>query len=104
MPKIGVLGRRGEILPYLSAGFVPYESDDAEEATQQLLKAAAECAIVYVTPEFAAALSAEISRYAAAQTPAILALPEKEGGIGMEHLRRTAERAIGADILFREEN
>jgi len=101
--KIGVIGRRGEILTFQAAGFTAYEADTREEGADMLHKAAKECAIVFLSPLFAAELTEEIARYDGTLTPAILALPEKGGGIGMALLRQAAERAIGADILFREE-
>ena len=101
--KIGVVGKRGEILTFQAAGFATYEAADTKEAAILLDKAAAECAIVFLSPEYAAELKEEIARYDGSLVPAILALPEKGGGIGMAMLRQAAERAIGADILFREE-
>ncbi len=102
--KIGVIGRRGDVLTFQAAGFATYQAESVPEAAQMLQKAAGECTIVFLTPEYAAALPEEIARYETMLTPAVIALPEKGGGIGMAMLRRSAERAIGADILFREES
>ena len=81
--KIGVIGRRGDVLTYQAAGFAVYQAETVAVAEEMLHRAADECAIVFLTP-------------------AVIALPERGGGIGMQLLRQAAERAIGADILFRE--
>jgi len=103
MSKIGVIGNRGEVLTFQAAGFVIYEADTVEEAAVLLQKAAQECAILFISPAYASELEEETSRYASSLTPAIVPLPEKGGGVGMAMLRKSAERAIGADILFRED-
>ncbi len=46
-------------------------------------------------------MSAEISRYKDAVTPAVILIPGKEGslGIGLDAVKTAVERAVGADIL-----
>lgn len=100
--KIGVIGRRGDVLTYQAAGFAVYQAESCTEAADRLAVAAGECAIVFLTPEYATALREDVQKYDAQLTPAVIALPERGGGIGMQLLRQAAERAIGADILFRE--
>ena len=102
--KIGVIGRRGDVLTFQAAGFATYQAESLSEAAEMLKKSAEECAIIFLTPEYAAGLQEETARYDTMLTPAVIALPEKGGGIGMTMLRRAAEKAIGADILFREES
>lgn len=102
MSKIGVIGPRGEVMTFLAAGFAVYEAEDVSEAADTLRKAADECAILYLSPVYADALSAEIATYDGLVTPAILPLPEKDGGVGMRNLKKYVERAVGADILFKE--
>ena len=101
--KIGVIGRRGDVLTFQAAGFATYQAESVAAAAEMLKKAAAECAIVFLTPEYAGALPEEMAKYDTLLTPAVIALPEKGGGVGMAMLRRAAEKAIGADILFRDE-
>ena len=61
MSKIGVIGPRGEVMTFLAAGFAVYEAEDVSEAADALRKAADECAILYLSPVYADALSAEIA-------------------------------------------
>ena len=91
MSKIGVIGPRGEVMTFLAAGFAVYEAEDTTEAAAALQKAAGECAILYLSPA-----------YDGMVTPAILPLPEADGGIGMRNLKKYVERAVGADILFKD--
>ena len=58
-------------------------------------------AIIYLTEELAAGLEHEIARYKDALTPAIILIPGKSGslGIGMANVKKSVERAVGADIL-----
>lgn len=102
MSKIGVIGSRGEVMTFLAAGFTVYEARDCEEAAKILPAAAAECAVLFLTPVYAEALAEEIRAYDGMVTPAILSLPEKDGGAGMRNLKKYVERAVGADILFRD--
>ena len=54
-----------------------------------------------MTEQLAAKLEADIARYKDALTPAIILIPGKEGplGIGMANVKKSVERAVGADIL-----
>ena len=58
-------------------------------------------AIIYLPEELAAGMEAEIARYKDALTPAIILIPGKSGslGIGMANVKKSVERAVGADIL-----
>ena len=100
MYKIGVLGAREAVLPFLSAGLCVYEADSASVAASQLKAAVSDgCAIIFVTPDIAKAIPEAIDKYAFAPTPAVIPLPEEGGGYGMAILTRAVERAVGADIL-----
>lgn len=100
MYKIGVLGDRDTVMPFLAAGFCVYEADSATEAEKKLKLAVRDgCAIVFVQPAIAQEISEAIDKYASSPTPAVIPLPEAGGGYGMDILKRALERAVGADIL-----
>ena len=106
MSKIGILGGRDSVLGLLSIGFVAMPVKDEHEARHALHKLAAEdCAVIFVTEEYAAPLAEDISKYKDSPTPAVVVIPGAGGseGLGMAALRAASERAIGADILFKEE-
>ena len=100
MSKIGILGGRDSVLGFLSIGFVAMPVKDEHEARHALHKLAAEdCAVIFVTEEYAAPLAEDISKYKDSPTPGA----GGSEGLGMAALRAASERAIGADILFKEE-
>lgn len=106
MSKIGILGGRDSVLGFLSIGFVAMPVKDEQEARRALQKLAAEdCAVIFVTEEYAVPLAEDIAKYKDTQTPAVVVIPGAGGsrGIGMAALKSASERAIGANILFKDE-
>jgi len=102
MYKIAVLGDRDSVLGFRALGLDVFSTDSAEQARPILHRLAKEgYAIIYLTEQLAAGLTAEMARYKDELTPAIILVPGKEGslGIGMENIKTAVERAVGADIL-----
>ena len=102
MYKIAVLGDKDSVLGFRALGLEVFPADSADQARPILHRLAREgYAIVYLTEQLAAGLSAEIARYKDELTPAIILIPGKEGslGIGMANIKTAVERAVGADIL-----
>ena len=100
--RIAVLGDRDSVLGFKALGLDVYPPETAEEARPILHRLAREdTAILYLTEQLAAGLEAEIARYKDALTPAIILIPGKAGslGIGMANVKKSVERAVGADIL-----
>ncbi len=103
MYKIGVIGDGDRVRCFMAAGFSVYEADDAVSASKKLKAAKNDgCAVIYITPELARELSEEIKKYSSETIPAIIPLPEAGGGYGMTQLKDAVERAVGADIIFKE--
>ncbi len=102
MYRIAVMGDEQSVLGFAALGLEVYPVSGAEEARTVLHRLAREeVAIIYMTEQLAAGLSAEITRYRDALTPAIILIPGKEGslGLGMQNVKTTVERAVGADII-----
>lgn len=100
--RIAVLGDRNSVIGFKALGLDVFPTSDSEEAKKLLRRlASGDYAIIYVTEQLAAALSADIDKYKDSVTPAIILIPGKEGslGIGTEALHKAVERAVGADIL-----
>lgn len=77
-------------------------AETVEEAKTALHRLAKDnCAVVYLTEQYAAEMEAEIERYKDELTLAIILIPGKAGslGIGMDNIKSAVERAVGADIL-----
>ena len=102
MYKIAVMGDQDSVLGFKALGLEVCPAATAEEGRQALHRMVKEnYAIIYMTEQLAAQMSADIARYKDALTPAIILIPGKEGslGIGMAGVKTAVERAVGADIL-----
>ncbi len=102
MYRIGVIGDADSVLGFQALGLDVCPVEDLDQARQAIHRMAKEnYAILYLTEQLAAKLPAELERYQDALTPAIILIPGKEGslGIGMDNVKKSVERAVGADIL-----
>lgn len=100
--KIGVLGDSESVLGFKALGLDVFPADRVEEAREILHRIAKEnYAVVYLTEQYAAQMEADVAHYKDAMTPAVILIPGKGGslGIGMEQVKKSVERAVGADIL-----
>ena len=103
MYKKGVIGERDSVLGFKAVGLDVHpcsQSDEAKKILHQLAKD--EYAIIYITEGLAADMVKDIDKYKDSRLPAIIPIPGKEGasGTGMDSVRKSVERAVGADILF----
>lgn len=100
--QIAVVGDQESVLGFKALGLSVYPAETVEEAREVLHRLAKEnTAIIYLTEQLAAGLEPEIARYKDDLTPAIILIPGKSGslGIGMANVKKSVERAVGADIL-----
>lgn len=101
--KIAVVGDKDSVLAFKAVGIdvYPTEVSDAERIVKKLAR---DCAVIFVTEEVAAAIPEVIQKYTAKSFPAIIPIPTgvTSTGVGMDGIRRNVEKAIGADILFKD--
>lgn len=100
--QIAVLGDKDSVLGFKALGLTVFPVDNVDQARHTLHRLAREdCAVVYLTEQFAAQMEADIARYKDELTPAVILIPGKEGslGLGMANIKKSVERAVGADIL-----
>ena len=100
--KIAVLGDKDSVLGFKALGLDVFPAEDVEEAKTILHELArGSYAVVYLTEQYAAQMTAEIDRYKDELTPAVILIPGKDGslGIGQAAVKSAVERAVGADIL-----
>ena len=106
MYKIGIIGDRDTVLGFMALGFVVEEASGAEEAAKKLHKMAksGEFAVIFVTERLAMQIDEDLDRYKEMPLPAVVSVPGQGGslGYGMNNIRSAVERAVGADILFKE--
>lgn len=106
MLKIGVIGDKDSILGFRALGFDVFPANTADEAVAAVESHAnGSYAALYLTEQVAALIPETIQKYRSARLPAIVPIPGVQGtlGIGMTGVRQNVEKAVGADILFREE-
>lgn len=100
--QIAVLGDKDSVMGFKALGLTVFPVENLEQARTTLHHIAKEdYAVVYLTEQFAAQMQADIARYKDELTPAIILIPGKEGslGLGMANIKKSVERAVGADIL-----
>ncbi|WP_027398843.1 V-type ATP synthase subunit F [Anaerovorax odorimutans] len=105
MSKVGIIGDKDSILGFLALGidvFPAYNADEVKKTIHGL--AEKDYAIIYITEQASLMAKDSIAKYKDFELPAIIVIPGVEGsmGLGMNELRESAKRAIGADILFSE--
>lgn len=107
MYKIGIIGDRDSVLGFMALGFSVHEAKTADEAADTLsaLVKSGEYAVVFVIEELATQMEEDIARYKDMPLPAITVIPGASGGTGygMASIKSAVERAVGADILFKNE-
>ena len=107
MYKIGILGDRDSVLGFMALGFSVHEAENsstAEKLLHELVKSG-EYAVIFLVENYAEALSEEIAKYKDLPLPAITAIPGSSGGhgYGMAAIKNAVERAVGADILLKDD-
>ena len=102
MYKIAALGDKDSIYGFASLGVNIFPADDAAEGTKILRGLAeADYAVIYITEQLAAAMGAELERYASRPLPAIIPIPgvRVNTGLGLDNVSKFVEKAVGSDIL-----
>ncbi len=103
--KIGVIGDPESVIAFMSVGFSVFFAEDADEAGKLLLRLAKEeYAILFITEELAKEIPDLIAKFKDSPVPAVITIPGKNGatGYGLDNIRKSVERAVGADILFKD--
>ena len=107
MYKIGMIGDRESVLGFMALGFTVHEAENSSAATDLLhhLVESGEYAVIYLTEDYAKDMEEELALYKDAPLPAISLIPGSRGGTGegLSSIKRAVERAVGADILFKED-
>jgi|GEM_PF-53777 len=104
--KIAVIGDKESVIGFRAVGFSVFIAEDISEA-EKIIYSVSEpdsgFAIVFLVENYALKLSHVISKYASEPVPAIISVPGKNGsaGFGMAQVKKAVERAVGADILFK---
>ena len=103
--KIGVIGDIESVIGFMAVGFTVVTVETAEEAAKELQRMAEEnYAILFITERFAKEIPDVIAAYKDSPLPSVITIPGKEGatGYGLANIKKSVERAVGADILFKD--
>ena len=106
MYKIGVIGDKDTILGFKVLGISVFPTTDAKEASRIVRQLSKDnYAIIFITEQLAKDMEETIDEYKQSVMPAIILIPNNQGalGIGMDGVKKSVEKAIGADILFGKE-
>jgi len=106
MYKIGVVGDRDSIIGFKSLGLDVFPVNSPEETSRAINQLARnEYAVIFITEQAAVPAKETIDKYTSKPFPAIIMIPGNQGstGVGMTAVRESVERAIGTDILFKDE-
>lgn len=102
MHKIAVMGDKDSILGFKAIGFDIYPTGQKEDTASLLTGLVADgYALIYITEDTAYNIMDEISKYRSSYFPAIILIPGSIGslGIGKRFVKKSIEKAVGADIL-----
>ncbi len=106
MYKIGIIGERDSVLGFMAIGFAVHEAADSNAAREILHRLAKDgsYAIIFIVENYARDLEEDMARYKDSPLPAVITIPGRAGssGYGMAAIKSAVERAVGADILFKE--
>lgn len=104
--KIAIIGAHNSILGFQTLGLDIYSAQKSQEALAILKVVVSEkkYAIVFITEDLAREIIEELEVISKVTLPAIITIPSHKGsfGVGLAKLRKTVERAVGSDILFRK--
>ena len=103
--KIAVVGDPSSVMIFKAVGFDVFYEQEPDQIKRRLHTLADEGDVVIYITEMAASLAADvIDEYATATFPAIIPIPagSKSLGLGMKRVKENVEKAVGADILFKE--
>ena len=103
MYKIGVMGDRESVMSFKALGLDVFPCETEEKARKILHEIAKDkYGIIYITEDLIKSIEKDIDRYNDTIIPAIIPIPSRQGasGMGMMNVKKSVERAVGADILF----
>ncbi len=105
MYKAAAIGDKDSILGFRAIGIDVFDirTEDPVKTLERL--AGGDYAVIFITEDIMYKLSDVMDKYSEITLPAIIPIPGNKGskGLGMDNIRKAAEKAIGADILFNDD-
>lgn len=103
--KMAVIGDKDSIFAFKAVGVEVFGAEDEAEAKERIKSLTKEnYKVVFITEDLAEKLEEFLNRYRTRTYPAIIPIPKGGQGTGyaMNSLKRDMDKAIGADILFKD--
>lgn len=103
--KMAVIGKAEDITGFKAAGVEVFPAAGSDEARKILFNISKKgYAVILLTEDLAAEMTETLSKYKTQAYPAIIPIPTAKGanGTGMKGIMADADKAIGADLLFRQ--
>ncbi len=103
MPKVTVIGKHANILPFKAVGVQPLDVETVEEAKLALrgIRDSGEETLVLIPEEFALECANEIALLRHGTSVVVLTLPASSGDVGAqrEQVRQLVARSLGVDLM-----
>ena len=103
---MGAVGERDAVLCFKAIGMRVIPTETPEETTAALFKLTKEgIRVIFITENAAEQAPEALERYKTESEIAVIPIPGSRGsnGYGLRHVRQNVEKAIGADILFTDQ-
>ena len=104
---MGAVGERDAVLCFKALGMRVVPTQSAEETTRALFSLIKEgVRVIFITEKAALEAPEALERYKNQSDVAIIPIPGSQGSTGyaMGRVKANVEKAIGADILFNNQN
>jgi len=101
--RMGAVGERDAVLCFKAIGMKTISTETAEETTRALFTLVKQgIRVIFITENAAKAAAEALERYQTDPQVAIIPIPGSAGvsGYAMSRIKANVEKAIGADILF----
>ena len=104
--RIAVVGDKDSVLAFKAIGLDVFNVSSETEAQDTIKNLAKDYKVIFITDKLAQTLEHMLVKYKSRPYPVIVPIPSAEGsnGFGMQGIKRDIEKAIGSDILFKEED
>ncbi len=104
LDKMAVIGDKDSNFAFKAVGVDVFGAEKEDEAREIIKDLAANgYKVIFIAEDLAEKIDAFLEKYRAQTYPAIIPIPRggKSSGYAMQGLKRDMDKAIGADILFK---
>lgn len=103
---VAVIGDKDSILCFRAIGILTFPVSDTREARTVVRKLLQDkVSVIFITEQIAQGIMDLINELARESLPSVVLIPNNQGslGLGMERIRQTVTKAVGADIFGKGE-